>query len=134
MNQSEAYIENAVVKWADDNGFLTPKVKFAEKGWPDRLFMSPFGHTIFIEFKRLGGEPDDLQAYRLKELKKRGIPAFCCDSIFSGIRLLQACLEPASLPKKSDTVTPIPSILRPVSGPRPGQDLNSLSRAQDLKE
>jgi hypothetical protein len=128
---TEEQIENAVVLWAEDRGFLTPKVKFAEKGWPDRLFLSPFGHTIFIEFKRLGGEPDPIQAHRLKELTKRGIPAFCCDSVFSALRILQTCLEPSSLPKASNPATVIASIMRPVSRPWAGEDINSTRYPQN---
>src|SRR4051812_26232686 len=109
---TETQIENSFVLWAIDKDFLAPKVKFAEKGWPDRLFLSPFGHTIFIEFKRLGGVPDELQEYRINELKRRGIPAFCCDSVFSAIRLLQAALEPTRLPEASNQVASISGVVR----------------------
>lgn len=118
----ESYIENKVVEWADDHDFLTPKVKFAERGWPDRLFISPFGHTIFIEFKRLGGLPDPLQWYRLMELKKRGIPAYCVDTILEGITILKAALEPARLPETSGEVTPITGVRGSLSGPRSGEN------------
>lgn len=122
---SEAQIEDYVCLWAEQRGFLTPKVKFAEKGWPDRLFISPFGHTIFIEFKRLGGEPDKLQEYRLKELTKRGIPAFCCDSIVSAINILKASLEPASVSGAGDKVASVSSISRTIFRSGSGEDQHS---------
>lgn len=131
---SEKQIEDKVVEWAVKQGFLAPKVKFHEKGWPDRMFVSPYGATIFIEFKRLGGVPDDLQAHRLRELQRRGIPVACCDSVFSALRVLQAALEPPSLPETSDPVAIITRGGRPVPGSRFRQDVDSLGNTEDLKD
>lgn len=131
--QSETYIEDKVVEWALSKDFLCPKVKFSERGWPDRLFISPFGHTIFIEFKRLGGEPDKLQAERLRRLTSRGIPAVCCDGILAAIRVLQASLEPASLPTKSDQPPVVTSISRALHGPWAGKDIHRVGCPEDIK-
>jgi hypothetical protein len=130
---TESYIEGKVVDWAKEHGFLTPKVKFAERGWPDRLFISPNGHTVFIEFKQLGGQPDPLQWYRLMELKKRGIPAYCCDSIISAITILKAALEPARIPEESDPVATISRIGGPVPGSRSWKDQYLSSCPEDPK-
>lgn len=113
----EKDIEGAVVLFAKLNGFLCPKVQFAEAGWPDRLFLSPTGHTIFIEFKRPGEKPVPLQTYRIEELRKRGIPAFWCDSTAAGIGILTAALDAARLPAASDKVAPQPSGSSPIPGP-----------------
>lgn len=119
----EKEIEGQVVAWAKKHGFLTPKVKFADSGYPDRLFISPYGHTIFIEFKRPGEHPDPIQNYRIAELHRRNIPACWTDSSLEGIRVLQAALEPSSIPGKSDKadVVPIGGGALSRSGPRENQ-------------
>lgn len=101
----EKTIEKAVVAWASSRGFLTPKMLSTENGWPDRLFISPYGHTIFIEFKRPGQYPTKLQCYRIEKLQERGIPAFWVDSEEAAIAILQTALEPETVPEKSNTTT-----------------------------
>jgi hypothetical protein len=128
----EKDIEDVVVLWAKKHGFLAPKVKFAEAGWPDRLFISPLGHTIFIEFKRPGERPDALQEYRLEHLRKRSIPSYWTDNTIEGINILKAAVEPARLPDASNTVTPFPSRSGSVLGSGAGQDVNRPSGPEDL--
>ncbi len=120
----EKNIEGSVVKWAKERGFLTPKVRFVEVGYPDRLFISPKGHTIFIEFKVPGKRPDPIQYYRLEQLRKRNIPAYWCDTYVSAVNILKAALEPEELPVKSYPSSVIPSIWGSFPGPRPGQDVD----------
>lgn len=93
----EVQIEDKVMKWAKREGFLTPKVKFVESGYPDRLFISPFGHTIFIEFKKPGEFPTPIQLHRIEQLTKRGVPALWVDSVLEGINVLKAALEASSI-------------------------------------
>lgn len=131
----EVEIEDRVVTWAQKNGFLTPKVKFAERGWPDRLFISPYGHTLFIEFKRPGTDPykdEPLQVYRIGQLHARGIPAAFCDDYFVAVRMLQACLEPEELPGASNQTSVKSSVRSALPRPRSGQDVNSPSNAEDF--
>jgi hypothetical protein len=133
MHVLEKEIEERVVTWAKRNDFLTPKVKFVENGYPDRLFISPNGHTIFIEFKRPGEIPEPLQVYRLKELQRRGIPAVWCDTALAAIRILQACLESEGLPETSDP-TPIKSSVRgALTRPRLGQDVDGPRYDKDTE-
>lgn len=124
MSGLEKDIEQVVVNWALKHGFLAPKVKFSEAGWPDRLFISPIGHTIFIEFKRPGYKPDPLQEFRLDQLRKRGIPAAWTDNTVEGINILKAAVEPARLPDPSDSVATFPSRSGSVLGPGSGEDVN----------
>src|SRR6267378_1323346 len=118
MHILEREIEGKVVNWARRHGFLTPKVKFVEAGYPDRLFISPYGHTIFIEFKVPGGKPDLIQLHRIKELKDRRIPAFWVDSELGALTILKAALEPTSVPRESDPADVVP--IRSGSLSRPG--------------
>lgn len=120
----ESEIEQNVVKWARKKGFLTPKVRFAENGWPDRLFISPKGHTIFIEMKRPGEVPDPLQEYRMVELRKRGIPAFWCDTYLEALNILLAALEPETVSEASRKAIAVASVSRLVSGSRSGKNIN----------
>lgn len=133
MSELEKDIENNVVKWAQKHGFLTPKVKFAEDGWPDRLFISPSGHTIFIEFKRRGEVPTKLQEYRISELHRRGIPATWHDTFIGAVTTLKAALEPSSVSAESDQAAPIARIGGPVPRPGTGQDVSVPSGIQNLK-
>lgn len=134
MSEYEKAIEARAVAWAEKRGFLSLKVKFAEKGYPDRLFLSPKGHTIFIEFKRQYGKPDLLQAYRIQELRNRGIPAFCCDNDTDAINILKAALESASLPEKSNTAATVTRIGGPVSRSRFGEDVDGPRYPQDSED
>jgi hypothetical protein len=137
VSKLEVSIEDKVVKWAKKHKFLTPKVKFVESGYPDRLFISPYGHTIFIEFKRPGEVPSDIQYHRLSELTKRGIPATWSDSVHESIRILEAALETVlGSPPVSDTsdqASLVAGVGRALLGPRAGEDINCASGVQDLK-
>jgi hypothetical protein len=127
----EIDIEEKVMKWAKREGFLTPKVKFVEAGYPDRLFISPFGHTIFMEFKRPGEEPEPIQYHRLEQLTKRGIPAVWVDSVLEGINVLKASLEASSISNEGDTTTPLPGVGRPLLGSGAGEDINCSGNLQN---
>lgn len=128
----EVQIEDKIVKWAKREGFLTPKVKFVEAGFPDRLFISPFGHTIFMEIKKPGEVPTPIQLHRIEQLTKRGVPAIWVDSVLEGINVLKAALEASSISGTGDPSTPIPGLGGPL--PRPGirEDLRGLGNLQDF--
>lgn len=127
----EKDIEGSVVRWALKNGFLAPKVNFIEAGWPDRLFISPHGHTIFIEFKQPGKYPDPLQRHRISQLTCRGIPAFWVDSIIGGITILQAALETETVPSPSDKAPTLSGSGGVISRSGLGQDVDGPSYDKD---
>lgn len=129
----EKEIELPVVKWAQKHGFLTPKVKFQEAGWPDRLFISPHGHVIFIEFKRPGEKPDPLQDHRLAVLRSHGIPAFWVDDVNAGVHILQTALESQAVPAQSDKASVGASVRRLIPRPRPGKDVNRIGYVQSAE-
>lgn len=132
MQILEKTIENFVVWWAKERGFLTPKVKFSEAGWPDRLFISPQGHTIFIEFKVPGEVPDKLQEYRLEQLRKRGITADWCDNTVAALVILKAALESAPVSGESYTADVVPISSGPAIGSRIGEDFYLSGSPKDL--
>lgn len=127
-------VEAPIVKWAKAHKFLVVKVRFVENGYPDRLFISPFGHTIFIEMKRLGEEPEPLQRYRLKELQRRGIPAYWVDNSLAGITILQAALEPETLPRERDQDASVSSIRGLIVGSGTREDVDGPSYDKDPTE
>ena len=47
----------------------------------DRLILLPFGVSAFVETKRLGEEPDDLQAKFIRESKALGHNAFWASTV-----------------------------------------------------
>lgn len=42
-------------------------------GIPDTLIIHPVKGFVFIEFKRLGRDPEELQKYRMKKLKEANV-------------------------------------------------------------
>lgn len=50
-------------------------------GVPDRIVLLPGGKIIFVELKAPGEEPEPLQKFRAKELRKLGFDVKCIDSI-----------------------------------------------------
>lgn len=132
MSVLEKDIEGTVVKWAKENGFLALKVNFVENGYPDRMFISPHGHVLFIEFKRPGQEPRPLQYYRLSELVNHGIVATWTNSAVEAINMLRACLEPASVPDAGDFTPTLTGVCGVIPGPWIGKDLSGLSGLEDI--
>lgn len=50
MAGPEARLEARCVKLAAGAGWATVKL-YAAPGWPDRIFLGPFGETVWCEFK-----------------------------------------------------------------------------------
>ncbi len=85
---SEKAIEKKVVAWATAQGFYTRKFSSpAHRGVPDRIFIRK-GCVVFLEFKRPGKEPTELQARELMLLKDQKIEAAWCDSFIQGVGFL----------------------------------------------
>ncbi len=128
----EKDIEQTVVNWAKEHGFLALKVTFTENGYPDRLFISPYGHTIFIEFKRPGEVPRALQSARIADLTRRGVPATWTHSAVEAINMLRACLESAPVPDAGSQAIIESGSGGAVLGPGVGEDLNLSCGIKDL--
>ena len=76
----ETDIENLVIAWATDHGWLCPKLQWVNQtGWPDRCFIKR-GVVVFIEFKKPGGRISKKQHYWIGRIREQGIPVIVCDS------------------------------------------------------
>lgn len=134
MQVLESFVENRVIKWAINRGFIAAKVKFVEAGYPDRLFISPSGVHIWIEFKRVGKEPERIQEYRMEELRRRNVIVTWTDSYEDAVAFLQFCLDAPRVPEEGDETPLDPRSGRPVPRSRSGENLDLLSDLPDLKE
>jgi hypothetical protein len=89
-NRDEGKIERSVSKWAKERGWLS--IKFTPKGdvgWPDRIFISPSGVHVWIEFKALGQKPRAIQEYRGRLLELQGANYGWFDNIKDAINYLE---------------------------------------------
>ena len=86
----ELVIENYIVGYAKERRFLVHKLNnSASDGWPDRLFVSPTGDHIYIEFKRKGEKLRPLQEYRINELCVRKCVVYVVDNREDGKHVIQ---------------------------------------------
>lgn len=131
MSVLERHIEAEVVRWAALNNFLTPKVKFVEVGWPDRLFISPKGRHIYIEFKKPGEKPRPIQHHRIKGLERRNVIAVWTDSYDYAVGLLQSILDTEAISNEGTETARFPSSGGTSAGPRSGQDQHSARGHQN---
>jgi hypothetical protein len=89
MTELEISIEGKVVNWAKKHGWIVLKLNNPwSRGWPDRLFISPEGNHIYIEFKKPGGAVRKLQLVRLRSLDDHGCTTFIVDNVKQGIHIL----------------------------------------------
>jgi hypothetical protein len=86
---SEVDIEYEVCKWAEEHGWLAPKLQWINQtGWPDRTFLRG-GRTVFIEFKKPGGVVSKKQFYWINRIRSLGFDVFVVDDIDTGIAILR---------------------------------------------
>jgi Holliday junction resolvase len=84
----ESTIEQAVVTYARMRGCLVIKnATPGHRGVPDRLFLKS-GKVMFLEFKAPGKKPSAIQMRWLRDLYYEGFPAFDCDDVEQGKRLI----------------------------------------------
>ena len=118
----EKKIEKKVCEYAQQHGFLTPKVTVtSERGWPDRLFIDPDGWMVFIEFKQEGKPLQPIQIYRCEELTKRNVSVLVIDSIEQGKEYVDH-LVAARVPEKGDEDASLPGERRIILGPGIGEN------------
>jgi hypothetical protein len=85
----ESKIQSAIIKKLQSLGYLVIKlIKTNTNGIPD-LIVHRNGRTAYIEVKRPGEKPRDLQLYRMKQLQDHGIPTLTCTSVEECLLKLQ---------------------------------------------
>lgn len=86
----ERDIEDAAVRWARLRGWFTRKYKGpGRRSHPDRLFVRR-GVVIWIEFKRLGKEPTELQWKEIREMQAHGAIVYWVDCLEDAKAILAA--------------------------------------------
>lgn len=89
----ERTIEASVVKYAKDRGVEVVKLNgMGKQGLPDRMFLGPKGRVLFIEFKRPGKEPTELQAHIHAKWDKLGHRVYVVDDSLQGKQLVSNVL------------------------------------------
>ena len=81
----EKQIEAKVCDYAKARGWLTYKFTSpSHAGVCDRLFISPMGKCVFIEFKREGQKPTAAQAREHERLREQKVSVFVVDNVKDG--------------------------------------------------
>lgn len=60
---------------------LTMLGRFGSAGWPDYIFLCPNAKIYFVEFKRAGKLPTELQRVRIHEIENQGFEVFVIDNV-----------------------------------------------------
>ena len=81
----EKEIEAQVCKYAKTRGWLTYKFTSPNRrSVPDRLFVSPIGLNVFIEFKQEGKKPTPAQDREIARLIKQQALVHIVDNVADG--------------------------------------------------
>jgi len=78
----EATVEDEVVAWAENNGWLVRKMQYpGRRGCPDRFFFKN-GKLVLIEFKRPGrNKADPLQVREHRRFEQAGWKVHVVNSV-----------------------------------------------------
>jgi|GEM_PF-854780 len=63
------------------------------RGMPDRMIVGPDGFILFVELKRLGREPDELQKFVHKGLRKFGFTVVVPDNLEDAVERFNSLYE-----------------------------------------
>lgn len=86
----EKTIEKKIIDYARKCGILSYKLNSVScRGLPDRMFLLPEGKVHFIEFKRKGKKPTDLQSLKIKELLDLGFLVEIIDDLNQGLKVVE---------------------------------------------
>jgi hypothetical protein len=92
----EAPIERRVMAYGRDVlGLRSIKMKLQyDAGWTDRLWIMPFGRTLWMEFKKPGGPRTKLQAERHEYLASMGHDVVTVDTFEDAVAILEERMAP----------------------------------------
>lgn len=89
----EKNIEKGVCIFAKHKNILTYKFKSTVRSVPDRIFITPKGKVIFIEFKRQNISPTKMQALTIQKFLDYNCNVHVVDNTEQGIEILQSYLD-----------------------------------------
>lgn len=90
----ERTIEKHVGDYAKSKGWLTYKwVSPGHISVPDRIFISPIGKVVFVEFKRLGKLPTPMQVREHTRMRDHGCLVYVIDSVEAGKGVIDESLS-----------------------------------------
>lgn len=85
----ESSIEGDACAYAKKRGWMVMKfVSPGRKGVPDRLFIRD-GRHVFIEFKRGGGEAQEQQEKRHRQMREHGAEVYVVDNLKDAYAILR---------------------------------------------
>jgi hypothetical protein len=87
----EKIVEGKVNAYAQSKGFLVYKFTSpARRAVPDRIYISPKGTVVFVEFKREGQKPTPPQEREHHRLRMQNVLVFVIDNVEDGKALVDA--------------------------------------------
>ena len=90
----EKTVETDSVAWARRNGWFTRKYSSpGQKGVQDRIFVKRIrneGMVVFIEYKKVGNVPTDLQCDDAEQLRNHGGAVFWTNTVRGTILILES--------------------------------------------
>ena len=87
-------VENPIVAYAKKLGVRSLKLNLqGNRSWPDRLFLFPRGQVRWMECKILGEEPEPLQKYVHRFLRRMGFTVAVIDNKEDGKSQIDAWIE-----------------------------------------
>jgi hypothetical protein len=100
LNRPESALERDLARYCSTNGILWIK-QTGQVGIPDRLLVLPNGRVAWVEIKTEKGMLSKIQKYFHLKLRERQHNVYVIRSREEGIKLIQALMGSASVPKKS---------------------------------
>lgn len=90
----ESEVEAAIGRYATAKGCIWWKlVSPSMRGVPDRLIVTPYGVTGWLELKAKGKKPEPLQKVRQGELAERRAPVHWVDNVEDGKAFIDDLLK-----------------------------------------
>jgi hypothetical protein len=87
--RSESDIESKVIQYAESKGVLQVKLNLiGRSGWPDRMLLYK-GSVAFIEFKKAGEKPRELQKHIHEQLRRHGFNVYVVDQVSDGLLIVE---------------------------------------------
>ncbi len=78
---TESALEKKITDYAKSLGCMVFKfVSPNQRGVPDRVFITPGGACLWLEFKAPGQKPDPLQLRMIQKLREQNVPACWVDN------------------------------------------------------